>query len=730
MGLKEKILQHFNGDFLPGYKRYISAEFKKEKNGNQLKTLCPLHGDSESSLSIERKTGKFNCFGCKTNGDFFTFYALLQGLNVKTDFPKILKKIALDFGIENNLPSKNRKIIATYDYNDQNGKLLFQKVKYNPKGFAQRRPDGNGGWINNVKGVEIIPYNLQRVIESQEICIPEGEKDCDNLNKLGFHATTNPGGAGNWTHGLNKFFKGKDIVIFSDNDEPGRDHAKKVAKSLNDTAADIKVIELPGLKEHQDVSDFIDSFTDTDQANEELCRIIENAKPYQAQTSIDEIKIRKKAQEILDARQPCGTYDLSQLPSPLRELCEDICEETEAEPIMILQSALVTASALVKKKIYIPEGEYFQKLFANLWVLSIAPSGDFKSTSVLKACRVAWEKAQEVKEAKDLLGDKPDKEELYRVLCNSPLLPISGSAEAFFEELSNGRAGMIVTVEFGEWLEGFEKQYNQGFKSAMAKYYDVIIPPDERTTKSSGHIFVEEPYICINGVSTIDWIKDNVNPVDVRGGFFARFLFLYPPQKNTIPPALPPKNTKPRNFNPVDEYREIIFNVPDKTEFKLSLNAEALFTKIHNELYQSVRKENDDTQKILNPYLKRWSPYVLKLAMLMQLFIEPHSNIITVPAIKAGKSIVDYAIKSTTFLFKTYLGENPHQATLRKVIEFIAKKGGKVTRKILQTRGPQEIRADSKELDSICDSAEDAGQLEINRNPKLKRDWTYKLTED
>jgi DNA primase len=731
MGLKEKILQHFNNDFSSFYQRYLPTEIKKE-NGSQYKALCPHHEDRNASLSINRKTGQWNCFGCKAKGDIFTFYALKNGLSTKNDFKKILSDIANDFGIENNLQGKKRKIETTYDYTDKNGKLLFQKVRYNPKGFSQRRADGNGGWIYDLKNIESVPYNLPKVIEAQEICIPEGEKDCDNLVRLGLMATTNPQGAGNWPDQFSQYFKDKDIIIFPDNDEQGKNHAQGVAKSLNGIASSIKIIELPKIKKQQDVSDFIQTYSDKDQAAEQLSTIIENAKPYQVQDSIDEIKIRKKAKEILDAQQPCGPYDLSQLPSPLRELCEDICEETEAEPIMIVQSALVAASALIKKKIWMPEGEngYFQQLYANLWILGIAPSGDFKSTSILKACRVVWEKVAEVKEAKDLLGDKPSKEDIYNVLRNSPLLPKSGSAEAFFEELSHERAGMIVTVEFGEWLEGFEKNYNQGFKAAMAGYYDVVTPPDERTTKSSGHIFVEEPYICINSVSTLDWIRKNVNPTDVRGGFFARFLFFYPPHKKEIPPALPRKDKKQRNFNPLDEYRDIVLGVPDQIEFKLSQNAEKLFIKIHNELYKSVWEENDETQEILNPYLKRWSPYILKIAMLMQLFIEPYNNIISTQAVQSAKSIVDYAIKSTTFLFKTYLSENPHQTVLRKVIEFIAKKNGEVTRKILQTQGPQELRGDSKELDNICDSAEDAGQLEINRSPNLKRDWTYKLTED
>lgn len=731
MGLKEKIKQRFYNDYLDFYQHNLDTEIKKE-NGSQYKAICPDHEDKNASLSINRKTGQFNCFGCKVSGDIFAFYALKNGLSTKSDFPKILKGIANDFGIENNLQHKNGKPETTYDYTDEKGKLIHQTVRFNPRGFSQRRPDGNGGWTWSLKGINPVIYNLPKVSKASEVVIVEGEKDADNLNRMRFVATTCPMGAGNWRPHYNQYLKNKDIVILADNDEAGRNHAQQVARSLDKTASSIKVIELPGLSDKQDVSDFLDKFPDQEAAGENLATIIEGAEPFKPQVSVDEIKIRKKAGEILDAKQPCGTYDLSQLPSPLREYCEDICDETEAEPIMIAQSALVTASALIKKKMWMPEGYtgYFQQLFSNLWIASIAPSGDFKTTSILKACRPAWEKAEEVKQAKDLLEKNHSTEDLYKILRNSPLLPKGGSAEAFFEELSHGRAGMIVTVELGEWLEQFEKNYNQGFKAAMAGYYDVITPPDERTTKKGGHIFVEKPYICINSVSTIDWIKDNVNPADVRGGFFARFLFFYPPQKKEIPPALPRKNREPRNFNPLDRYKDIILNVPDQLEFQLSPNAEKLFTKIHNELYKTAWKESDETQGILDPYLKRWSPYILKIAMLMQIFIEPYTNVISTEAIRAAKSIVDYAIKSTTFLFKTHLGENQRQATLRRVIEFIANRHGKVTRRVLQTNGPTEIRGDSKELDSICESAEDAGQLEIDITPKRKQDWIYKVAKD
>ena len=73
-------------------------------------------------------------------------------------------------------------------------------MRYEPKDFSQRRPDGNGGWIwkNLFKDVKPILYRLPEVVNANEVLIVEGEKDCDNLSELGFVATTCPMGAKKW----------------------------------------------------------------------------------------------------------------------------------------------------------------------------------------------------------------------------------------------------------------------------------------------------------------------------------------------------------------------------------------------------------------------------------------------------------------------------------------------------------------------------------------------------
>jgi len=150
------------------------------------------------------------------------------------------------------------KVAATYDYTDRNGKLLYQVVRYEPKGFSCRRPGDSGGWIGNMKGVERVPYRFPDVLEavkrSNRVYIAEGEKDVDAIVAAGGVATCNPGGAGKWTPQYSEYLRGADVVIVSDKDEDGTRHAGKVAASLRGVAASVSVVEA---KEGKDAADHL-----------------------------------------------------------------------------------------------------------------------------------------------------------------------------------------------------------------------------------------------------------------------------------------------------------------------------------------------------------------------------------------------------------------------------------------------------------------------------------------
>jgi hypothetical protein len=130
-------------------------------------------------------------------------------------------------------------------------------------------------------GAKPVLYRLKQLISVDEVSITEGEKDADNLAKLGFTATTNFDGAGKWRDEYNEPLSGKAINIFPDNDEQGRKHAELVASKVLPVAKSVKIIELPGLKEKQDVSDFIAQFDDPETAAERISILIENSPEFE-----------------------------------------------------------------------------------------------------------------------------------------------------------------------------------------------------------------------------------------------------------------------------------------------------------------------------------------------------------------------------------------------------------------------------------------------------------------
>jgi putative DNA primase/helicase len=159
-------------------------------------------------------------------------------------------------------------------YRDARGKLLHEAVRFDPKDFAQRRPDGAGGYIWNLDGIERVPYRLPELLAANPDALnflPEGEKDVERLAALGLVATTNPEGAGKWRDEYTAVLKGRHVAILPDHDEEGRKHAEKVARALFGEATSVKVVALPGLPEKGDVSDWLDAGNTV----EDLLRIVD-----------------------------------------------------------------------------------------------------------------------------------------------------------------------------------------------------------------------------------------------------------------------------------------------------------------------------------------------------------------------------------------------------------------------------------------------------------------------
>ena len=253
----------------------------------------------------------------------------------------------------------------------------------------------------------------------------------------------------------------------------------------------------------------------------------------QLSQNISENDLKKLAESYLISKEeePCDSFKLSALPPVLREYISSLCKTTNAHPIMVASSVLTMISAFVGTKIFIPEGEYFQNLYPNLWILCIAKSGQFKTTALNKGAKISYEKqAQVFKAIKEIQSNSviDIEEQILNKSRENIVLPTKLTAEAFLEYLSQGHQGAIFASEFGGWLQNLDKSHNNDFKAILTEFYDV--PSYYRyKTKTQGDCIIETPYISICGVSTMPWIRSNLKPSDVPSGFFARFLIFVPP---------------------------------------------------------------------------------------------------------------------------------------------------------------------------------------------------------
>ena len=191
--------------------------------GDGFQARCPAHDDRNPSLSLNEGGDGQVLIKCFANCETADVLVAL-GLDWKDLFMNDTDPSSMN----------SRRIVEVYDYTDEQAVLLYQCLRYEPKAFKQRQPDGNSGWTWNLNGVRRVLYHLPEVrtavTDGETVFLTEGEKDTDRLRALGLVATCNPGGAGKWRQEYTDSLAGAaGVVVCTDDDEPGRRHATQVA---------------------------------------------------------------------------------------------------------------------------------------------------------------------------------------------------------------------------------------------------------------------------------------------------------------------------------------------------------------------------------------------------------------------------------------------------------------------------------------------------------------------
>jgi hypothetical protein len=219
--------------------------------------------------------------------------------------------------------SGGKSIIARYAYHDEQGELLYEVVRFDTNDinerFRQRRPDAHGGWIWKVKGKRQVLYRLPELIAAvkagQRVLVTEGEKDSNTAVRLGYPATTNPGGIRKWRKEFDELFRDADVVVVSDNDPqlkdkktgvlqfhrdgrpilPGQDHAAAVARRLSRVAAHVCTIIFP----QKDLTEWVESGGTREQLDALIAQAPEQKGQQREQSEEEQRGSESDAEQVL-----------------------------------------------------------------------------------------------------------------------------------------------------------------------------------------------------------------------------------------------------------------------------------------------------------------------------------------------------------------------------------------------------------------------------------------------
>lgn len=144
--------------------------------------------------------------------------------------------------------------VATYKYYDTHGNVIASVVRFEPLGtresktfrpFCYKTVDGVTKWLPGAPDLRPL-YRIPDIVLQQTIVLCEGEGKAEALTALGITATSAMQGAKapidktDWSP-----LSGKTVIIWPDNDEPGRQYAANVGGRLTALGCAVRLVTIP-----------------------------------------------------------------------------------------------------------------------------------------------------------------------------------------------------------------------------------------------------------------------------------------------------------------------------------------------------------------------------------------------------------------------------------------------------------------------------------------------------
>lgn len=270
--------------------RVLSLFVGVRKEGDHYKAKCPVcQKAGHLYITPSGDTIKVYCQKCgakaKQIADAIgiSLAELLHGEDVKKPLPT------------NQVHTEQREHIYRNADGSVFGKKTIKKDGTGKKSCYWELYTANG-WRKGLQRQTAPIYGADKLAAQPDagMFVAEGEKDVDTLVSLDYPAVSLPNGASQktWPAEYTAAFTGRDVVIITDNDDPGTEYGQFVAEHINSVAASIKIVPAkaiwPDVQQKGDITDIVEALG-ADEALNRLQGAMARTAAYQKQSILDKL---------------------------------------------------------------------------------------------------------------------------------------------------------------------------------------------------------------------------------------------------------------------------------------------------------------------------------------------------------------------------------------------------------------------------------------------------------
>lgn len=616
----------------------VSRLEKPRENGAGYTALCPSHDDQKQSLSVKEKDGRIliNCFaGCGKQSIVSALGISLKDLFTEPKQSKLTSK------------SKSKKIVAIYPYVDENRHPLYEKVRFEPKGFGQRRFDENGKEVWDLNGTRRVPYRLPELIDAvkngADIWLCEGEKDVGNLRKLGLEATSFK----DWSSEFNQYLKPAHICLIGDHDEVGMKQAEDACKLLFGNVASLKMLDLyadePLPEKHgKDFFDWLESEEqkgiNLEEVAEKLSIFANNAEIWQPNEKSESLVETEKIDET--------PIEVKPFPKPNRKcfygLAGDfvrlVAPHSEADSMALLLQFLVYFGNIIGRSAYYQvEGN---RHYTNLFCVLVGDTANGRKGTALGRVKQTYKGVDEKHQNDCIVSGLASGEGLLYHVRDAVIIEKNG--ETVVNDVGVSDKRLLITE--GEFANVLRVQGREG-NTLSAFLRNLWDDGDARSLTKNSPLRTTGAHVSIVGHITKTELLTCLSEVESANGYANRFLWGCVQRSQFLPFGSKIDSTELNRIK--EEIKKRINSAQNVGQLEFSEEAAQLWASSYEHLETS-------RFGFVAKVTQRASPYVLRLSCIFALLDGDVE--IKREHLEAGLAVWQYCEDSARYIFGERVG--------------------------------------------------------------------------